>query len=243
MSPSVERHLALILALLCAACKPAPQKPATPVAAGPTIRATVVTVRTTIQPGSRMVNHTIVIVGDRARSTAEHDTWRLFDTKEKTVTFVDDIARTIRTESLETLVKRRRDATDGDLPAHYPSARFVPGSETKTLLGVTAHLFVIESGAYRRELWLAQHPSIPRGLFAMMRVAEPPSSPLAPMMRKVDDALAEVDDFPLLDHAEVTYGEKKSIVDRAVVSVQQRDVPQTEIVIPTGYRDVSPKAR
>lgn len=239
----MSRRLALLLALVCAACKPAaPPQKAKP-AAVPTTRATVVTMRTTIQPGNRTLTHEIVISGNTARSTSEHDTWRLFDVKAKTVTFVDDIERTIRTEPLTSIVKRSREGTSGKLPAHFRAARFVVGEARRPLLGVTARQSTIESGAYRRELWLAEHPAIPRGLFAMMHTAEVPSSPLAPMTRAVDDALGAVQGFPLLDHAEVPYGKKKMVIDRAVISVAQRDVPQTMIELPKGYRDLTVKPK
>lgn len=238
----MSRRLALILALICAACKPAPSKPGKP-AAAPTIRATVMTLRTTIEPGGRKLVHTIVIAGDRARSTAEHETWRLFDTKAKTVTFVDDIERTIRTEPLTSLTTRRREAMTNGLPPHYPHASLVRGNETKTLLGVTARRSVIESGDYRRELWLAEHPAVPGGLFAMMAASETPSSPLAPMTRRVDDALAAIEGFPLIDHTEVPYGKKKFVVDRVVTNIAPGNVPQSLITIPAGYRDLSAKAK
>ncbi len=235
------RHFVALLfaAILCVACKPAPappQKAAKP--AGPTVRATVVTIRTTIQPGNRTLTHTIVILGDRARSTAEFDIWRLFDTKAKTVTFVDDVERTIRTESLESIAKRRREATAETLPSHYRSARLLRENATRTMQGVTAKQSVIEAGAYHRELWFAEHPSIPPGLFAMMAAAETPSSPLAPMMRAVDEALAKEEGFPLLEHTEIPYGETKMVINRVVTSIAQRDVPQATIAIPKGYRNV-----
>jgi hypothetical protein len=238
----MSSRLVLILALICAACKPAPPKPATR-AAAPTIHATVMTLRTTIEPGNRNLTHTIVIAGDRVRSTAEHDTWRLFDTKAKTVTFVDDIERTIRTAPVAALMARRREAMTNGLASHFPDVSLVRGDATKTILGVNARQSLIESGAYRRELWLAEHPAVPRGLFAMMSATEMPSSPLAPMARKVDDALAAIEGFPLVDRTEVPYGKKKFIVDRVVTQIERRDVPQSTITIPAGYRDLSAKVK
>jgi hypothetical protein len=218
------------------------------------VEATVVTIRTSIRtsigtsigagtgganPGPRTVTHMIIIRGGRARSTAEQDTWRLFDTKAKTVTFVDDIDGTIHTETMAAIEQRMREAMERELPAHYPAARLIRGEATKPMLGVTARQSVIEAGAYRRSLWLAEHPSIPNGLFAMMTTAEPPSSPLAPMVRTVGEALAKEDGFPLLDHAEVAYGDAKMVIDRVVTSIDQREVPLTSITIPKGYRDVT----
>lgn len=236
----MSRRLVLLLVLLCAACEPAPPKPVARPAV-PMTRATVVTLRTAIEPGGRTAVHTIVISGDRARSTAERETWRLFDVKAKTVTFVDDVERTVRTEPLAVLTKRLRQTTSGELPRHFPDARVVRGEATKSLLGLTARQTILEAGAYRRELWLAAHPAIPRGLFAMMTVAETPSSPLAPMMRRAGEALSEIDGFPLADHSEVAYGNNRFVIDRIVTNVARRDVPAALITIPSGYRDLSKK--
>jgi hypothetical protein len=234
--------VALALTLACATCKRETPKPSAPVA-GPTVRATVITLRTTIEPGKRSLLHTIVVAGDRARSTAEHDTWRLFDTKAKTVTIVDEIDRTIRTETLDSIEKKREAAMKGGLPAGYPAVTIQITDERRPILGVTARKSVIESGAYRRELWLGEHAAIPERLFAMMQSAEVPSSPLAPMLRRVDEVLREVKGFPLVDHSEVPYGDKKLVVDRSVLSVTQHDVPQTMLAIPAQYRDVTPKTK
>jgi len=169
----------------------------------------------------------------------EHDVWRLFDTKANTVTFVDDIEKTTRTESLKNIIAQRRAMTANPLPPHYPRVRLVRPGTKRSLQGVTAELMVIESGAYKRELWLGEPHTIPRGLFAMMYASDPPTLPLAPMMRSVDDALIAARDFPLADHAEVPFSKDKLIVDRTVVSIAVRDVPEALVAIPKGYRDVT----
>ncbi|HEX8171878.1 MAG TPA: hypothetical protein VF824_15175 [Thermoanaerobaculia bacterium] len=233
---------ALLLLIVCVSCKPAPKPAATRAASGPQVRATVVTIKTTIQPENRTTTHTLVIAGNRARSTDEHDTWRLFDTKANTVTFVDDIAKTIRTEPLAAIVKRRRETLAKTLPPHYPRAQLVRAGARRAIAGVNAEQSVITAGAYRRELWLAEHPSIPRGLFAMLHASDVLSSPLAPMMRVADDALVATRAFPMLDHAELAIGKEKMVIDRAVVSVEQRDVPEAMVTAPKGYRDVTPRA-
>lgn len=235
-------RVALLLSIaIFNACKPAPPQPAAPKAAGPTVRATVVTIRTTMTPESRTQTRTLVIVGDKARDTGEHEVWRLLDTKANTVTFVDEIERTIRTESMKTILAKRRAIMANGLPAHYPRVRLLRPGTKRPLQGVTAELLVIESGAYKRELWLGEHPAIPRGLFAMMYASDPPTLPLAPMMRAVDEALIDTRGFPLADHAEVPVSKDRLIVDRAVISIAVRDVPQTLVAIPKGYRDVTPK--
>ncbi len=229
------RRLCLLAIAVCLSCKPASQQPAKPAAAGPQVRATVVTIRTTIDKKTH--DHTIVIARDLARSTAEHDTWRLFDTKANQVTFVDDVARTVRTEALPALVKKREVVNAAELPPHYPRATFASSAESRTLQGVSAEKVTIASGAYKRELWLAKHPSIPDALFAMMHVSETPSSPLAPMMRDVDRALDAVRGFPLLDRTTVPVGKGQLVVERTVVAISQRDVPESLLLIPKGYDD------
>lgn len=231
-----SRSLAFLLVIaVCVSCKPA--QPGARSGAGPQVRATVVTLRTTILPDDKTYTQTIVIAGDRARNTREHDTWRLFDTKAKTVTFVDDVARTVKTEALQEIVQRRNTANAAALPSHYPRATFTRTNERRTMQGAQAEKVTIASGTYRRELWLAEHSSIPRDLFAMMHASETPSSPLAPMMRDVDRALATERGFPFLDRTTVPMGEGALVVERAVVGISQRDVSESLLSIPKGYED------
>ena len=230
----------LLLIAICIACKPATEPAVKRTAAGPTVRANVISIRTVEQPEQRTLTRTIVIAGDRARDTSEHDVWRIFDTKKNTVTFVDDIARTYRTESLQTLLKQRREATSQPLPPHYPRAKLMRPGTKKPLQGATAELMVIETGAYKRELWLGEHPAIPRGLFAMMHASEPPTLPLAPMMRNVDEVLMTARGFPLADRSEVPNGKATLVIDRSVTAIASKDVPEALFAIPKGYRDLTP---
>lgn len=212
-------------------------------AAGPSMKATVVTIRTTMQPEQRTSAQTIVIAGNRARDTSERDVWRLFDTKANTVTFVDDVAKTIRTQSLQSLLAQRREATHEPLPHYFPHAKLTRPGTKKALQGTNAEAVVITSGAYKRELWIGEHPAIPRGLFAMMVASDAPTPPLAPMMREVDEALVAMKGFPLADRAEVPVAKETIVVDRAVTGVVQKDVPQALVEIPKGYRDLTPKPK
>jgi hypothetical protein len=239
----VNRHARLLLLIaVCVSCKPAQQQqPAKPTSAGPQVRATVVAVRTTVEPEKKTYEHTLVIAGNRVRNTGEHDVWRLYDLKASTVTFVDDVEKTIRTEPLGEIVGKRRTTNAAALPAHFRPALIARGGQEKPLHGATARQVVIASGGYRRELWMAEHPSIPRGLFAMMYASDNPSSPLAPMMRDVDQALFGERGFPLVDRTEVPVGNTKLIVERAVTGFTQRQVPESLLALPKGYKDLTPK--
>ncbi|HEX2060577.1 MAG TPA: hypothetical protein VHK90_07540 [Thermoanaerobaculia bacterium] len=199
------------------------------------------TIRTTNEHAKTTRDHTIVIAGDRARATNERDVWRIFDTKANTVTFVDDIDRTVRTEPLTAFIARRRKANAESIPPYFRRVAFRRMNESRVLAGASARRHVIESGGYRRELWLAEHPAIPRGLFAMMHASETPTSPLAPMMRAVDEALMATRGFPLLDRTEVPFADGTLVVERTVMSVVQRDVPEAMLAVPRGYKDLTPK--
>jgi hypothetical protein len=182
-----------------------------------------------------------MIVGNRARSTSERDQWRLYDLTEKTVTFVDDVAQTIRTERLNALITRRRTATATAIPAYYPRLKLVPTGDKKPLHNASAERHVIESGRYKRELWLAQHPALPAGLLGMMYASEPVSSPLAPMTRAVDEALLATNTFPLADRSEVPLANGTMVIDRSVVSIAQQQVSEGALALPKNYKDLTPK--
>jgi hypothetical protein len=236
------RSLAIVLAVVCVSCKqPARPQAARPGAGGPQIDATVVTIRTVVQPESAARAHTIVIAGDRARDLSETDVWRLFDVKAATVTTVDDIARTVRTDAVASLVNRRRLALRASLPAHYPRADIADTGEKRQLLGTEAAQSLITTGQYRRELWIGRHPAIPDTLYSMMVASEPLTSPLAPAMRAVDDAFLTMRGFPLLDRSELPLAKEKMVVERSVTSIARRKVPEAVLTVPKDYLDLTPK--
>ena len=229
----------LVLLLAFLACKPTPPPPVKKAAPGPQTRATVVTIQTTIQPGNKTTTHTLVIANGRARSSDELDAWRLFDLTNSQVTFVNDVEKTYRTVPLAQLEKDFRGALDDPVPADLPRAQLTATKATRPIQGVPATQSVVKLGGYTRELWIGRHPLIPPRLFAMMLASESPSSPLVPIMDKVDDALLKVDGFPLAEHSELVYGKKKMTVDKAVTSIEQREVPQGMLNVRGDYKDVS----
>jgi len=204
-------------------------------------RATVVTIRTTIQPGNKAYEHTIVIANGRARSGDELDRWRLFDFANERVTFVDDVNKTFRTVPMATLVHDRLAAIDDKLPDTIPRAQFVATNAAKSIAGVNAKQSVIRLGGYVHELWIGAHPSIPPQLFPMMIASRAPSSPYEPVMKSVDRALMDVKGFPLAEHSELPYGNKKMVVDKSVVAIDQREVPDWWLNVSRDYKDVAPK--
>ena len=238
-----KRLTALSALLLVIACKPAPAPRQAPAAAKvPQTRAIVVTIQTTIEPGKKTTSHTLVIAGGRARSSDELDSWRLFDLTNAQVTFVNDVEKTFRSVPLAQLEKDLRGALDDPVPADLPRAQIAATNARRAIAGVTAAQSVVKLGGYTHELWIGQHPLIPPRLYAMMLASESPSSPLIPVMKSVDDALLKVNGFPLAEHSEFVYGNKKMTVDKVVTSIEQRDVPQSMLNVRGDYKDVSIKA-
>jgi hypothetical protein len=186
------------------------------------VSATIVTIRTTLQPSNETSLHTIVIGPDRARDTSEVERWRLFDLKQNRVLFIDDVEKAYRAATLQSLVSQPRDR---------PDAVLVATNERRQILGVTAVKKIIRRGGYLREVWFGEHPAIPPQLFAMMEASEGRPS-----------LLLSSHGFPLLDHAEVPYGKEKLVTERAVVSVTAREVPAALLEIPRRYRDLTEPA-
>jgi len=230
----------LALAFLAGCNKPPAAPTSAPKKNEPTIRATVVTIQTTIQPANKTYSHEIVIANNRARSTDEADQWRLFDFAQKQVTYVDDIAHTTRVQSFASATASRRAAVARPVPDGLPRAQFVVTNAQKTLQGVATKQSIIRLGAYQRELWIGSHPLIPRGLFAILQTSEPASSPLAGITRAADEALMEVQGFPLADHAELPYENKKMVVDNIVTKIEQRDIPATLLAVNNTYSAAKP---
>ena len=215
-------------AAICAACKPGPSPPRPDQV--PKIRATVVTIRTTLQPQNRTFTHTLVIAGGRARSGDEVDAWRLFDLRNKQVIFVDDLAKTYRNVPLATLIAERRK----ELAKAALRTELAATGATRVLQGVTAAEHLLRAGGYERRLWMAKHPSIPNELFATTQASS--STPAEPLL--------QIQGFPLVDHAELPFGKQKMVVERSVVKIEEREVPESWLAIGKDYTEVKePAAR
>ena len=203
----------------------------------PKTRATIVTIRTTVQPANRSFVHSVVIANDRARSGDEVDAWRLFDLRNQTVTYVNDVTRMYRSVPFVTIYKERHDAMEQPLQPEIPPAEFDVTGAKRVVNGIETSQAVIRSGGYVRELWIGSHPQIPPQLYAIMTASMPLSSPIAPMMKKADAALTTIRGFPLVDRSELPMGDKTLVVEHSVVKVEQRDIPATWLNVPSTYKE------
>lgn len=194
----------------------------------PQTQATVVTIRTSTQPGNKTTISTVVIGSDVARDATEVVTWRLFDLQNERVGFVNDAAKTVRWATLQDLEAQHPAAADDGAP----HARLQPTRMQRPLLGVPAALGVVKLGGYERQVWIGSHPLIPAMLFPLMDASD----------GSREHVLTGVRGFPLADHSEVTAGKTKFVVDRQVVSVERKNVPAALLQIPSDYKEIKEPA-
>jgi hypothetical protein len=232
------------LIVLAAACKEVAKLPMKTAEAvrEPQVRATVVTLQTTLQPQNKTFIHVLAIAEGRARTSEEVDSWRLIDLNRNSVTFVDDVAKTYRTESFAALFAARRAAMAETLPDGMPRAKVAATGVKRTIRGIVTSQLAVRLGAYQRDLWIGNHPALPPQLFTIMSLTQPVTTPLAPTMKALDDALLNLRGFALEDHAELPYGSTKMIVDTMVLKIEHRDVPQSWLNVNANYRDVTARA-
>lgn len=231
---TVVRVAALAL-LMLAACK-RPQLPPHPSDQTPKIHATIVTIRTILQPANQIITHTVVIADGKARSSDEADRWRLFDFGRKEVTFVDEIAKSSRAESFASLMARHQKEIATPLPEGSPRAQFGPSGARRNIAGVAAAEWVLRIGGYERHLWIGRHPLIPDDLFAMMEASDITPSAMAGLTRPAQEMFLKTPGFPMADRADLHYDKRQMVADRSVTSIEQRDIPLSWLTVPAAYR-------
>lgn len=222
-----------------AACK-RPALPPHPSDQTPKTRATVITMRTTLQAPDQTVSQTIAIADGKVRVSTDVDAWRLLDFAQKQVTWVDSIAKTSRTETFASLLARRRQALSSTLREGSPHVQSGLTGARKTIAGVASSEWVLREGAYERHVWIGRHPSIPDDLFAMLQSSAVPSASATGPARVAEEGLLRIPGFPMADHAELPYGRSRMVVDTVVLSVEQHDVPQSWFNVPAADRAQSP---
>jgi hypothetical protein len=234
---AVAVAVAVLLALSCREKRAPAAKGATN---EPQVRATVVTLQTTLQPENKTLTHRIVIHDQRVRSMDELDVWRLIDLEKNNVTFVNDVTKTYRTESIASIVTKRRAAHAQPMAETALRAEFATTNAERVIHGVKARQSIVRAGAYLRELWFASHPALPDNLFAVLHGTEAIPGTSAPMMKNAEEALLKMRGFPLSEHAELPFGKNKMVLDRNVVKIETADVPEKTFNVPADYRNLAP---
>lgn len=208
----------------------------------PQVPATVYTIRTYLPKENRSTVHQLVVAGERARFTNEIDRWRLFDLKQRTVTFVDDVAKTFRTSTFDDLVAKKRAALRPQPDADSPRAALSAPGSTARIAGVDAKQYVVTVGGYRRELWISDNRSLPRDLFPLMIASEPPRGSHAAIMHDAFEAMLPLRGFLVAEHSKLDAGESTLEMDRRLEKIEQKNVAESLVTIPRDYRDVTPRA-
>lgn len=231
----------LALSALAVACRQqAPSKPRGTTV--PKMRVTAFVIRTNLLPEKKAFVHLVMLSGDKVRLGDETDTWRLFDLKNETVTFVDAVAKTYRTVPAATLIRDRIRLVSSPAADSVPPARFTSPAAERTLFGFRARQHVIEAGPYRREIWMSGATPIGDRFFAMLVASEPMSERYAPMMGEATRGLLGLEGFPVLDRSDMPNDGATWTVERRLEKVERRDVPVALMTIPADYRDITPTA-
>jgi hypothetical protein len=232
---------AAVVLLFAASCRRPPEgAPAAPASrTEPSVEARVFTLRTTITPAREEIVEQIFVVDRRVRAGGAGDEWRLFDLDARTITFVDDVARSYRTRTLDELMSERQRLVLQPIPSHFPRATFAATPNRRRIEGHDARQFVIRMGGYVRELWMSVEPLIDPLFFRMYVVSEPLAEESAGVSRDVQRALVSISGFPLLETSRMKYGEEELEIERILVKVEQQKVPERVFAIPPEYADES----
>ncbi|HVR44116.1 MAG TPA: hypothetical protein VMS56_11815 [Thermoanaerobaculia bacterium] len=232
-----------LLAVACEAERSVARRPpGAPARRAPQVEATVLTIRESSHPPTRAVLHRILVHGSRVRSTEELDRWRLFDLEAQTVTWVDQIAGTHRTLALDDLVRARRRQLRAPIPSDLPPISVRKTEETMEIAGYPAEQWVMELGGYRRVVWTSLEPIVAPHFLRMWVASSPISEPWAGVMRESEEALFEIEGFPLWDRSELAWEGGGMVSERRLILVEKRRVPRSFFEIPEDYEDTTPPA-
>lgn len=213
-------------------------KPAAP--AVPMVEADVYTFSTTSLPDKRNWLSAVVVSGTKARLTDELDRWRLFDLEANSVTFVNDVEKTFRTETLQSLVRQKSIAERQKMPPDLPRVILARGEGVQVVAGRRVLQYVVQAGSFRREMWFSEEPYIHERLFPLITLSEPIGGPYPAAIASLHRSLAGMRGYPLLEKTTVVYGSKQTVVERRLARVDHKPVPLSLVRIPADYRDTTP---
>jgi hypothetical protein len=217
---------------------PLPQAPAP----ASRIRATALVIRTNVLPERKGFIHLVVMANGKARIGNELDRWRLIDFQNNSVTFVDDITRTYRTESFPSLLRQKRSVIRRDLPEFVPAAEFFETDLERTFGSYPARLYAVRMGGYQRNVWMSTALDVPAQLFPLIIASEPLTTPYSPAMEDAFEGLLKLRGFPVIDRSDMVYRGEPRVIEKKLERVEQRNVPLSWFQIPASYTDLTPKA-
>jgi len=171
--------------LFLAACaKPEQAEAPQPAAPPDAVQALMLTYETVITPDNKSVRFQVASDGTYVRLGNESENWRLFDTKNRTITFVNQTAGSVSTVNYDQALAERTKQLAAAPTEGMPTATVTegPGEPER---GHPTHRVNIDVGKFSREIVLSTDVLLPGEFYAMKVVTDPLDVRYASIMKDV----------------------------------------------------------
>ncbi|MEO8218024.1 MAG: hypothetical protein ABI718_13165 [Acidobacteriota bacterium] len=222
------------LVLVLSSCNESAPPPPSPVV--PRVAATLLTVRTII-PGEKGLIHLVIVSDSKVRFGNESGRWRLLDLRKRSVTFVDETAKTYVSRSLNDLIREKEESFERDMPDSIPTAR-ITETERRTIAGRDCRNYQVTMGKYVRDICLSVNSVVGDGFFPLYVASEQNDNPYAGAMRAVFRKLITLEGFPVLDRGELASGQAPLLIEKVLVKSETKQVPVEWVTVPAGFRNL-----
>jgi hypothetical protein len=226
----------LVALFVLAACGGAEKKTEAPAAPQPppdSIQALMLTYETVLSPDGRTARFHVASDGTFVRLGNETETWRLFDTKSRTITHVDQTAGTATEVTFEEAIAERTRELAAAPTEGAPTASIVegPGEPER---GHETHRVHIKVGAFSREIVLSKEVLLPGEFFAMKVVTDPVDPRYAAILKDITPVLLRQNGTLLseMNRLELPEGEPVTATTR-LVSVSTVPLSRQAFTVPS----------
>lgn len=197
--------------------------------------ATVLVYETVVGHENRLFRWQVVTDGERVRFGDDADRWRLFDTRARTIVFIDDTRRTQRTVTFEDALASRERLLAASLPEGAPRA--VVSEEPAGIVdGREATRVTIVAGGYKRTLVYSTASLLPAPASVMKWTTDPIEPEYAGVIRDLMPAIVSKTGTLLADRNEIAYEGGAMAVETRLVSVERSRLPRSLFQVPAGFR-------
>lgn len=225
--------LALSITILVAACggDEAPVA-TTPQPPRDSVEALMLTYETVIAPEGKSARFQVASDGTFVRLGNETERWRLFDTKNRTIVYVDQTEGVATEVSWDEALAERTELLGQLVPEGAPSATVVEGPGEPDKSQPTRRV-MITVGNFTRELIVSENTLLPSEFFAMKLVTDPVDPRYASIMKDVmptllrqkGTLLSEVNTLKISDEESIT-------VTTRLVSVTTIQLSRKALAVP-----------
>ena len=234
----------LPLLILVAGCGGPDEAATTTAPADPSESATtlLLTYETVFEPDTKTMRFQIASDGSLVRLGNETEQWRLFNTTQKTITFVDEIAKTARTVSYDSALTERTAMIEGSVNETTPTASVVdgPGEPDR---GHPTRKISISVGNFQRDLVLSEQTLLPGEFFAMKIVTDPMDPKHAGIMRDVMPTLLRQTGTLISESNVLTFSEGDPVTAiTTLISVDTIPLVSETFALPEGIVPIEEEA-